>query len=136
MNPRVIKFNRFQSREHAQMKHNIFKLRLFSKLLLGIDSRPIVNSKPTWPTLFDKSSYTIGQCLFVGGVPYHQQCRTTLNVLQNLISWAIDIRGQTARCVRTRGARLSGAMGADVENLGWVAQLMTINPTGASATDN
>ena len=61
----------------------------------------------------------------------HKRCGTTRNVLQNLVSWAIDIRGQTARCVRARGARLSGAMAADVENLGGVAQLMTINPTGA-----
>ena len=50
-----------------------------------------------------------------------------------LVSWAIDMRGQTARCVRARGARRSRAMAADVENLGWVAQLMNINPT---ATDN
>ena len=40
---------------------------------------------------------------------------------KNLVSWAIDIRGQNARCVKARGARRSGAMAADIENLGWVA---------------
>ena len=48
----------------------------------------------------------------------------------SLVSWNIDITGQNCSVLCERSA-LSSAMAADVENLGWVTQWMTMNPTGA-----
>ena len=56
--------------------------------------------------------FSVNQATQLDNIFLYAEFRTISGVEQpsrypkNLVSWAIDIRGQTARCVRARGARL------------------------------